>query len=600
VASVDGEHAVLDRRQLRDTDDTFVHASSIAVVDTRPGRRAVAQLQVASASAGESFVLRVTFSCTVIDPITVVREVPGDLVPVLESYLRANSNLLNLGPTFGVADVNNFRRAVDAHIRAWCRGRPPQYAGMEIAYEELDVEVPADVVRDAKHQRDYEVTIRNTKREHEIATLTERLQHTQARLTEARQQELEGMKKHFSIEQAKLIEEVLARGPEAIEALYLELGDERYGNSADRAYDQRDRIEDRFRELIGILVHGAHFGGAPTDSRRLIDELVDRHVERPPGGSKHEPTSGTSLIAVDPAYMDKMPLEQPVDRIDRPSDTVQVSVFAPAIADIGTTLLVQVFAHLIERSQQAFVAAHEFDPDATRRGHRTLHLPIRLGARLVLELRIDALEVVDPIQLMVWTGTTESVGFAVEVPIAAPRGATVVGTLSVRCDAIPVGDVTFKLRIRALDQQSGLREGCNPEHPSATSAARRFDRAFLSYAHEDRAKVLESVKVIRALGMHFFQDLLALSPGEEWEARLYRELDACDVLLLFWSRAAKNSPWVRKEVDYALRHRAQCDEARPAIRPVFIEGPPPEPPWDDLQQELQQLHWNDSLLYVVL
>jgi hypothetical protein len=87
-------------------------------------------------------------------------------------------------------------------------------------------------------------------------------------------------------------------------------------------------------------------------------------------------------------------------------------------------------------------------------------------------------------------------------------------------------------------------------------------------------------------------------PGDEWEQRLYSELDACDVLLLFWSRAAKESRWVRKEVDYALRRCSAGDEPQLAIRPVFIEGPPPEPPWEDLQQQLLQLHWNDALLYV--
>lgn len=162
-------------------------------------------------------------------------------------------------------------------------------------------------------------------------------------------------------------------------------------------------------------------------------------------------------------------------------------------------------------------------------------------------------------------------------------------TVSVRCEGIPVGDVTFKLQVAAPQDVQGLAMSA-----TAVSEARRFEHAFLSYAAEDRAKVLESVKIVRALGMRFFQDVLSLDPGERWEQRLYTELDRSDVLLLFWSRAAKESEWVRKEVGYALARNGGNDDAPPAIRPILIEGPPVEKPW----KELSTLHWDDRLLHM--
>jgi hypothetical protein len=60
---------------------------------------------------------------------------------------------------------------------------------------------------------------------------------------------------------------------------------------------------------------------------------------------------------------------------------------------------------------------------------------------------------------------------------------------------------------------------------------------------------------------------------------------------LFWSTAAKESKWVLKEALYALERQGK-DGLNP---PVIIEGPPPVSPPD----ELQHLHFNDKLLYLI-
>jgi hypothetical protein len=71
-------------------------------------------------------------------------------------------------------------------------------------------------------------------------------------------------------------------------------------------------------------------------------------------------------------------------------------------------------------------------------------------------------------------------------------------------------------------------------------------------------------------------------------SELYRQIDRCDLFLLFWSQAAKDSEWVRREVKYALG----LGKRVPEIRPVVVEGPPVPLPWD----ELAHLHFNDRLL----
>jgi hypothetical protein len=126
-------------------------------------------------------------------------------------------------------------------------------------------------------------------------------------------------------------------------------------------------------------------------------------------------------------------------------------------------------------------------------------------------------------------------------------------------------------------------------------SAKRFTRAFLSYAHEDRVEVLKRAQALRAAKIEVFQDLLSLSPGEEWRERLESEIDQCDLFLLFWSAAARRSEWVNREVDQAISVRERSDGSKPEIMPVILEGPPPPAP----PERLKHLHFDDGLCYVI-
>jgi hypothetical protein len=157
--------------------------------------------------------------------------------------------------------------------------------------------------------------------------------------------------------------------------------------------------------------------------------------------------------------------------------------------------------------------------------------------------------------------------------VGVPSGtaSAIVGTVLVRRDDVPIGRVAFRIEVG----------GAAPSVPH-TNCQRRFERAFASYASPDRAEVLKRVQVLRVAGIDCFQDVLDLEPGQRWERELYRRIDGADLFLLFWSKAAKNSEWVRREVDYALQRQKGDPLADPDIRPVIIKGPPVEPPWDDL------------------
>ncbi len=123
--------------------------------------------------------------------------------------------------------------------------------------------------------------------------------------------------------------------------------------------------------------------------------------------------------------------------------------------------------------------------------------------------------------------------------------------------------------------------------------AKRYSQAFLSYAMKDLNEVMKRVQMLARCHISFFQDILSLEPGERWERKLYEHIDDCDVFMLFWSNASKESKWVRQEYEYALKRKGADDSTPPEIVPILLEGPPiPLPP-----PELSHIHFNDRLLY---
>ena len=264
-------------------------------------------------------------------------------------------------------------------------------------------------------------------------------------------------------------------------------------------------------------------------------------------------------------------------------DLVDCTVFAPNFASPGESLLLQVFAHLAEQTEDARALATEFDPGTQRRAYRSLEAPVPRGAVLTFELDVQGADIGQSIETMTWRGRAESVQFEVVLPPTVTG--SLFGTIWVSRDGGPLGHVKFKLAVRSDAQASA-------PVPVGDTAV-RYSAAFVSYAAVDRHEVMRRVQILQALKIQHFQDLLELEPGDRWWPRLESAINECDLFLLFWSSGAKRSEWVRKEVLHALARQGGDQLSPPEIRPVILEGPPFEPPWD----ELSHLHFNDKLLY---
>ena len=313
---------------------------------------------------------------------------------------------------------------------------------------------------------------------------------------------------------------------------------------------------------------GSHTGDDPTP------EESERIVPLPPNEPPPEPI-------VPPPPREPEPEAAPPS-----SDPVVCTVFASPVAAPGARILVQAFAHLPEDAANAQAIAMEMDTDARRRMYQSLWAPVPNGSRLDFELQMPGLTIDNPVQSLVWDRRPEPVPFGVTVPNETQPGA-ILGTLHVSMNAAPIGCIKFKLQIDPRAALISLDTEPQGDH------AQRYSVAFISYASKDRNEVLERVQMLTAVGIRYFQDVLSLEPGERWAQRLEAGIDDCDLFLLFWSSHAKQSEWVRKEVDYALQRKAGDDLLAPEIRPVLLLERPIAEPW----QELAHLHFNDRLLY---
>lgn len=279
--------------------------------------------------------------------------------------------------------------------------------------------------------------------------------------------------------------------------------------------------------------------------------------------------------------------EQSADEAQAMGDWVDCTVFAPPTVASAESFLVQVFAHLPEETERARELATEFDASAVARVFKSLASKVAHGTRLSFELVMPSLEIDDSFQSTIWRGRTESVQFGVTVPRDF-EPCIIIGTVTVSENTVPVGHMKFKLEVVAATAARAPQEA----EPVGDSA-RRYRTAFISYASRDRDEVIRRVQLLGPLGIRYFQDILDLGPGDRWEKELYRHIDECDLFLLFWSSAAKESTWVMEEVKYAVARKGNDDFAAPEIRPIIIEGPPvPLPP-----PELAHLHFNDRLVY---
>jgi len=136
-----GSRYVLDRRELRAHDDTVVRASSVSVVSVRPDTEVEVSFRIDSEDASE-FTVKVTFICSVLDPVVVVRDGQVNAADALIAYLRGYQDLFSLGLEHPIKEINKVRTKMAVQVKSYMTLRPPKIPGMEITSATVQIETP--------------------------------------------------------------------------------------------------------------------------------------------------------------------------------------------------------------------------------------------------------------------------------------------------------------------------------------------------------------------------------------------------------------------------------------------------------------------------
>jgi formylglycine-generating enzyme required for sulfatase activity len=94
---------------------------------------------------------------------------------------------------------------------------------------------------------------------------------------------------------------------------------------------------------------------------------------------------------------------------------------------------------------------------------------------------------------------------------------------------------------------------------------------FISYASEDRDRVVPIVKALEEEGWSTFWDWKSIPVGKTWREFIYEGLEAARCILVLWSTISitKRKRWVLEEADYGFEHAkyipALIDDVRPPI-----------------------------------
>jgi hypothetical protein len=98
-------------------------------------------------------------------------------------------------------------------------------------------------------------------------------------------------------------------------------------------------------------------------------------------------------------------------------------------------------------------------------------------------------------------------------------------------------------------------------------------RVFISYCTSDRRRVDGLERLLVLFGHKVFLDFKQIRLGSRWKDEITSALDQTDITLVYWTRSASSSVWVRNEYEYFLAQHP----SRPLVPIVGDETPLSEP-----------------------
>jgi len=305
-------------------------------------------------------------------------------------------------------------------------------------------------------------------------------------------------------------------------------------------------------------------------------------------------------------------------------DWVEATVFAPASCEPHSTATIQAFVHKPEAMSRKEVAefSSRIDQSASFKGRQGLKDQLQHGDEVSFILSAPHPETQYAFRLerpriasIVWRGFSDAVNFVCETRAdCLCRKHKLI--LTVIKNKLPIGELEFVIEIEKreeADQRTTLTKAGNvvtslpstndgfyffpsilddaPFPNLAPMSSIQYRQIFVSYSRADLEDVRKVVRAFSISGQRYFMDTEGLRPGEEWKAVLREQIEAADLVVLFWSENARNSEMVRYEIEHALK--VESERGRPSLYPFPLDGPPPPPPWDIIAHR----HIGDPIYY---
>ncbi len=260
--------------------------------------------------------------------------------------------------------------------------------------------------------------------------------------------------------------------------------------------------------------------------------------------------------------------------LNKKHNNIFSSIFAPAEVKRKSHLQVQMYLHLYEELEMVKSLAKESDKNAKRRDYLPLSLKLKKGDKVDVEFNIyGETRLMSEHKTGIWQGSFTKCSFDYFVPKDIDVDELSCETI-LSVNGVIIGEMRFITQIVE-----------NPRNLNPEILSHRFNKIFISYAHEDIQKVKYLAQAYKAQGVEYFFDRDKLEPGDIYDEIIFNYIDSSDLFILCWSKNAEQSNYVKREKDRAMKHaypQLSLQEATLKIYPLSID-PKTELPSDMIE-----------------